>query len=156
MLTFDDKGGEGGQKTPKTWLRNIWMVPKVNQEFSFSISGLFSFGFEPKHLLWLQTWDSPLVSILVWTQLLLSVILFGFLQDSTVKPQILNFFLCYLLLELGVSKLVFSIPSCSVNQTEFEIPKISISDPKQGNFLVYFNRASICNNLECKLKKLSH
>ena len=28
MLTFDDKGGWGGQKNPKTCLRNTWMFPK--------------------------------------------------------------------------------------------------------------------------------
>jgi hypothetical protein len=27
MLTFDDKGGWGGLKTPKTRLRNTWMFP---------------------------------------------------------------------------------------------------------------------------------
>ena len=26
MLTFDDKGGWGGQKTPKTCLRNTWII----------------------------------------------------------------------------------------------------------------------------------
>ena len=28
MLTFDDKGGWGGPKNPKTCLRNTWMFPK--------------------------------------------------------------------------------------------------------------------------------
>ena len=27
MLTFDNKGGWGGQKNPKTCLRNTWMFP---------------------------------------------------------------------------------------------------------------------------------
>ena len=27
MLTFDDKGGRGGPKKPKTCLRNTWMFP---------------------------------------------------------------------------------------------------------------------------------
>ena len=33
MVTFDDKGGWGGQKNPKTCLRNTWMFPK-GQEIS--------------------------------------------------------------------------------------------------------------------------
>ena len=32
MLTFDDKGGWGGQKSPKTCLRNTWMFPTIKQQ----------------------------------------------------------------------------------------------------------------------------
>jgi hypothetical protein len=39
MLTFDDKGGWGGQKNPKTCLRNTWMFPylllNLNSFFEF-------------------------------------------------------------------------------------------------------------------------
>ena len=29
MLSFDDKGGVGGQKNPKTCLLNTWMFPNM-------------------------------------------------------------------------------------------------------------------------------
>ena len=35
MLTFDDKGGWGGQKNSKTCLRNTWMFPKHSRLIDF-------------------------------------------------------------------------------------------------------------------------
>ena len=33
MLTFDDKGGGGVKKNPKTCLRNTWMFPSKKEKF---------------------------------------------------------------------------------------------------------------------------
>ena len=63
MLTFDDKGGWGGQKIPKTCLRNTWMFPYATLKCKHYLLGMQEFTIITDHKPLLGVWKKAIPDI---------------------------------------------------------------------------------------------